>query len=77
MYPFIMKTNPVLCPCMLLLISLFGKTPIMEKFVAESDTAHTALVHLIYAGSSRNGVNYQLTINSVKVLADNPIVNGT
>jgi hypothetical protein len=41
------------------------------------DAGNAALVHLTFTGSFASAINYQLTVNGVKDLAGNGIVNGT
>lgn len=41
------------------------------------DATNTALVHLSFAGSLTSALNYQLTVNGVKDLSGNTIVNGS
>ena len=48
-----------------------------NPLTAVVDATNNALVHLSFAGSFASGVNYQLTVNGVKDLSGNAIVNGT
>ncbi|MEO8764731.1 MAG: lamin tail domain-containing protein [Ginsengibacter sp.] len=47
-----------------------------RPLTATADVTNLSLVHLIFANSFTNAVAYTLTVNGVKDLAGNPLING-